>query len=252
VNLEAWQPLAGRTAVVTGGSTGIGAAIVRLFATAGARGAVLDVAPAGNPPAGWLVLEADVRDATSLEKAFGAAAERLGPIDVLVAAAGVVPRWSSVDSLDLAEWDEVLAVNARGVAATLLHALPVLREGASIVVIASLNAWKGDPHLIAYTASKHAVLGIVRSAAPELGRRGIRVNAIAPGPVATEAMVARMRRREAEHGLPVDEALAAAAAQTALGRIATVEDVAGAALFLAGELSSGISGQLLAVDGGIG
>src|SRR5439155_18526299 len=121
----------------------------------------------------------------------------------------------------------------------------------SLVVIASLNAWRGDPNLIAYTASKHAVLGLVRSVALDLGSRGIRVNAIAPGPVATDAMVGRMRRREAPPGLPVDEALAAAARQTALGRIATVDEVAGAALFLASDLSSGVTGQLLHVDAGI-
>jgi NAD(P)-dependent dehydrogenase (short-subunit alcohol dehydrogenase family) len=175
----------------------------------------------------------------------------LGRVDALVAAAGVVPPWSGMASLDLAEWDAVLAVNARGVAATLLHALPIVEDGASIVVIASLNAWKGDPHLVAYTASKHAVLGIVRSAALDLGSRGIRVNAIAPGPIATEALLGRMERRQATLGIPVQEALETAARQTALGRIATIEEVAGAALFLASGLASGITGQLLPVDAGV-
>jgi NAD(P)-dependent dehydrogenase (short-subunit alcohol dehydrogenase family) len=251
MSVETWAPLAGRAAVVTGGSTGIGAGIARLFAAAGASGAVLDLAPAQARPAGWLAIDADVRDETSLAAAFDGVREGLGGIDALVAAAGVVPPWSSVASLDLAEWDEVLRVNARGVAATLLHALPAVRDGASIVVIASLNAWKGDPNLIAYTASKHAVLGLVRSAALDLGPRGIRVNAIAPGPIATDAMLARMQRREQTLGIPVDEALAAAGRQTALGRIATVDEVAGAALFLASDLSSGVTGHLLPVDAGI-
>jgi NAD(P)-dependent dehydrogenase (short-subunit alcohol dehydrogenase family) len=251
MDLGGWRPLAGRTAVVTGGATGIGAAVARLFAAAGGRGAVLDVAPAEDPPAGWGALEADVRDDASLAAAFEGVRAGSGRVDVLVAAAGIVPPWSGVASLELAEWDEVLAVNARGVAATLLHALPAMGEGGSIVVVASLNAWKGDPRLAAYTASKHAVLGLVRSAALELGSRGIRVNAIAPGPIATEAMLGRMRRREAELGLPVEHALAAAGALTALGRIATVDEVAGAALFLASELSSGVTGHLLPVDAGI-
>ena len=118
-------------------------------------------------------------------------------------------------------------------------------------MIASLNAWRGDGNLISYTASKHAVLGLVRSAALDLGRRGIRVNAVAPGPVATEALLARLRRREASGGAAVEEALAAASSATALGRIATADEVAGAVLFLASDLSSGITGHLLPIDGGI-
>jgi NAD(P)-dependent dehydrogenase (short-subunit alcohol dehydrogenase family) len=237
--------------VVTGGSTGIGAAICRVFAAAGARGAVLDVARAVEPPPAWLALEADVRDDASLATAFGRVRDELPRVDVLVAAAGIVPPWRGIESLDLDEWDEVFRVNVRGVASTLLHGMPAVGDGASIVAIASLNAWKGDPNLASYTAGKHAVLGLVRSAALDLGGRGIRVNAIAPGPIATEALLARLRRREAELGTPVAEALAAAARQTALGRIATADEVASAALYLASGLSSGVTGQLLCVDGGI-
>jgi NAD(P)-dependent dehydrogenase (short-subunit alcohol dehydrogenase family) len=251
MSVAAWAPLAGRTAVVTGGSAGIGAGIVRLFAAAGAHGAVLDLAPPASVPAGWLTIEADVRAASSLAAAFERVERELGRVNALVAAAGVVPPWSSVSSLDLSEWDEVLAVNARGVAATLLHGLPIVEDGGSIVVIASLNAWRGDPNLVAYTASKHAALGIVRSAAVDLGRRGIRVNALAPGTIATDALLGRMKRREATLGIPVEEALETAARQAALGRIATVEEVAGAALFLASDLGSGITGQLLHVDAGV-
>jgi NAD(P)-dependent dehydrogenase (short-subunit alcohol dehydrogenase family) len=239
--------LAGRTAVVTGGATGIGAAIIRLFATEGANGTVIDVAAVDRCPDGWRSVVADVRDDSSLAAAF----ETTGDIDVLVAAAGIVPPWSSIETLDLSEWDEVMSVNARGVAATLLHAAPRTREGGSVVVIASVNAWRGDPNLAAYTASKHALLGLVRSAAVDLGRRAIRVNAVAPGPVATEAMLARHRRREEAGGVPADDALAAAAAVTALGRIATADEVARAVLFLASDLSSATTGHLVPVDGGI-
>ena len=98
-------------------------------------------------------------------------------------------------------------------------------------------------------ASKHAVLGIVRAAALDLGKRGIRVNAVAPGPIATQALLDRMRRREQAGGLTVDEALGAAGEGTALGRIATVEEVADAVFFLAN--AGGITGHLLPVDGGI-
>jgi NAD(P)-dependent dehydrogenase (short-subunit alcohol dehydrogenase family) len=117
--------------------------------------------------------------------------------------------------------------------------------------MASLNAWRGDGNIASYVASKHAVLGIARSAAIDLGRRGIRVNAIAPGPIATEALLSRMQNRAQGGGLAVEDALTAAASITSLGRIATAADVAGTALFLASDLSLGITGQLLPVDGGL-
>jgi NAD(P)-dependent dehydrogenase (short-subunit alcohol dehydrogenase family) len=239
--------LAGKSAVVTGGATGIGAAVVRALAAAGAHGAVFDIAVAGDCPDGWRSVIADVRDDAALAAAF----QQSEGLDVLVAAAGIVPPWSSIATLDLEEWDEVMRVNARGVASTLSLAAAAAREDASMVVIASVNAWRGDPNLAAYTASKHAVLGLVRSAALDLGRRGIRVNAVAPGPIATEAMLDRQRRREETLGTSVNDSLAAAAAATALGRIARVDEVAQAVLFLASGLSSGTTGHLLPVDGGI-
>jgi NAD(P)-dependent dehydrogenase (short-subunit alcohol dehydrogenase family) len=247
VSIVSWAPLADRAAVVTGGSTGIGAGIARLFAAAGAQGTVVDRAPAAELPDGWGHVTADVADEASLAAAFAG----LEHIDVLVAAAGIVPPWRSTETIELAEWDEVLAVNLRGVAATLLHAAPLMGDGGSIVVIASLNSWKGDPNQIAYTASKHGVLGVVRSVARDLGRRGIRVNAVAPGPIATAAFLGRLERRAGAGGLPVDEALAVLAAQTSLGRIATTDEVSRTVLFLASDLSSGVTGQLLPVDGGI-
>jgi len=237
--------LMGRRALVTGGASGIGAAIATRFAEEGATGVVFDVADA-DPPDGWSARRVDLRD----EAAVSAALD--GTLDIVVAAAGIVPPWSRVAELDLAQWDEVFAVNTRGVAATLKHAAPRLRDGGAIVVVASLNSWRGDPNLAVYAASKHATLGLVRSAALDLGGRGIRVNAIAPGPIATDALLERMRRRSEAGGLSVDDALAAAAAGTSLGRIATVDDVANAALFLASDLAGGITGHLLPVDGGLG
>jgi NAD(P)-dependent dehydrogenase (short-subunit alcohol dehydrogenase family) len=242
--------LTGRRAVVTGGARGIGAAVTARLSAEGATGRVLDLGAALEQhasPAGWSAAPTDVRD----EATLAAALDGEDAVDVVVAAAGIVPAWSRVADLDLAEWDAVMAVNARGVAATLKRAAPRLRDGASVVVVASLNAWRGDPNLATYAASKHAALGLVRSAALDLGQRGIRVNAVAPGPVATDALLDRLRRRADAGGLPVDEALAAAAAMTALGRIATIDDVVGAVLFLASDLAAGMTGQVLPVDGGL-
>lgn len=243
--------LAGRVALVTGGTRGLGAAIARTFAGSGARGAVVDIAP-GPCPEGWTSLVADVTVEQDVERAVADTVEYFGRLDVVVANAGVVPPWSDAADLNLPELDRTLAVNVRGVAATIKHGARALRgSGGAIVVMASLNAWHAAPAQGAYTASKHAVLGLVRTAALDLGGDGIRVNAIGPGPVATDALRERLARREAEGGLPVDEALQQAALGTALGRLATEDDVAGAALFLACDLSSGITGALVPVDAGL-
>lgn len=114
-----------------------------------------------------------------------------------------------------------------------------------------MNSSHGIPSQGAYTASKYAVLGLVRTGALDLGRHGIRVNGIAPGPVLTDAFRERLADREREGGLTADDALAGAAAGTALGRLVTEEDVARVALFLASDLSSGVSGALIPVDAGL-
>jgi NAD(P)-dependent dehydrogenase (short-subunit alcohol dehydrogenase family) len=243
--------LAGRSAVVTGGARGLGAAIAERLAEAGAVGTVIDVSLPAEPswPPGWTAAAADVRDPDALSAAFGPPGR--AP-DVVVACAGVVPPWTRTADIDAAQWEEVLAVNVRGVMLTVREAARRMTgRGGSIVVIASLNGWKGDPHLASYTASKHAVVGLVRSAALDVGRDGIRINAVGPGPVATEALLGRMASRADAIGVPVEEALRRAAEQAALGRIATAAEVADAVLFLASDLSSGITGQLLAVDAGI-
>lgn len=243
--------LDGRVALVTGGARGLGAAIAHAFAEAGARGSVVDL-ETGSAPAGWTALRADVTVEGEIEQAMMDTAGQFGRLDVVVANAGIVPAWSGTDDLDLDALDRTLAVNVRGVAATLKHAARALGpDGGSIVVMASLNAWHAAPSQAAYTASKHAVLGLVRTAALDLGPKGIRVNALGPGPVATKALRQRMSLRAAAGGLPIDEAMRQAAAGTALGRMVTPEDVARAALFLASELSSGITGVLLPVDAGL-
>jgi NAD(P)-dependent dehydrogenase (short-subunit alcohol dehydrogenase family) len=285
--------LAGRLAVVTGGGSGLGAAIARRLAEAGATGIVIDqsfpavpglagsaapavpeasrpgpavpglagsaapAVPEASRPgpavpgmAGWTSAVADVRDPAALAAAFDQAAGAAP--QVVVACAGIVPPWTSTADIDAGQWEDVFAVNVRGVMLTIREAVRRMGDGGgSIVAISSLNGWKGDPHLPSYTASKHAVVGLVRSAALDVGPRGIRVNAVAPGPIATPALRARMASRAGPLGLPVAEALRQAASLTALRRIATETEVADAVLFLASDMSSGITGQLLAVDAGL-
>lgn len=247
--------LAERVALVTGGGRGLGAAIARAYAEHGAAGSVSDLDEASareGAPEGWHALAADVTAEAEVAGAVAETVSRFGRLDVVVANAGLVPHWRETRELDLDEWDRIFAVNVRGVAATIKHAIPALRErGGSIVVMASLNAWRAHPHQGLYTSSKHAVLGLARAAALDLGRFGIRVNALAPGAVATDALLGRMEYRAERGGLSAAEALERAAAETALGRMATEEDVAGAAVFLASDLSSGITGALIPIDAGL-
>jgi NAD(P)-dependent dehydrogenase (short-subunit alcohol dehydrogenase family) len=249
--LETNRLLGDRTAVVTGGANGIGAAIVRrLSASGAARGVVLDLPGAlgrDAPPAGWSEVAVDLRNDESVTRAFDDARAQLGTIDILIAAAGVVPAWSGIDTLDADEWDDVFRVNARGVMRSIQEGQRGMAEGGAIVVIASQNAWRGSPQLAGYTASKHAALGLVRSVAHELGLKGIRVNAIGPGSVATDAYRSRLSRREAEGGLEVEAALERERLMTPLRRLATPEEIAGAAVFLASDLASGITGHVLPV-----
>jgi NAD(P)-dependent dehydrogenase (short-subunit alcohol dehydrogenase family) len=240
-----------RGAVVTGGANGIGEAIVRRLAGVGvSRGAVVDLPDAvsgASAPKGWTGVGVDLRDDEWVTKAFEAVREAVGTVDLLVAAAGIVPLWTGIADLDPQEWDDVFRVNARGVMRSIQECVPAIPNGGTIVVIASQNAWRGNENLASYVASKHAVLGLVRSLALELGPRGIRVNAIGPGSVATDAYVGRLRRREGEGGLSVDDALAREAATAPLRRLTTVDDVAGATLLLASELASAVTGHLLPV-----
>lgn len=228
--------------------------IAARLAASGAQGAVFDLvgADASSIPDKWQAVSTDVRDAGAVREAFARVADELGRPHVVVASAGVVPAWTSTAEIDVDDWERVFAVNARGVMLTVKEAVRVMGQGpGSIVAISSLNGWKGDPKIPSYVASKHAVVGLVRSVALDVGRRGIRVNAVGPGPVATEALLERMADRQASTGMSVDESLSAAASVTALGRIVTADEVATAVLFLASDLSSGITGHLLPVDGGV-
>lgn len=204
-------------------------------------------------PPGFEAVPGDVTEEATIATAVSALVRRHGRLDVVVANAGIVPPWRDTQDLDFAEWDRVMAINVRGVAATIKHAAPAMKAtGGAIVAMASINAFAAHPRQMLYTASKHAVLGVVRAAARDLGRFGIRVNGVAPGPIATEALLDRIRTRASNGGRSEPDALATLAADTALGRLASADEVARAVLFLASEMAGGITGELLPVDAGFG
>jgi NAD(P)-dependent dehydrogenase (short-subunit alcohol dehydrogenase family) len=243
--------LASRRFLVTGGARGIGAAVVSTLTAHGADGAIIDLRTDDAAPSSWPVVSADVTDEAAMRDAIATLVADGGPFDGLVAAAGIVPPWQTPAELDLDDFDRTMAVNVRGVAVVLKHVVPTMPEGSTVVAIASLNAWRGDPNLLAYAASKHAVLGVVRSAAMALGPSGIRVNAVAPGPIATEALLARIDARAASTGRDRATALQDSADLTALRRLATEDDVANAVLFLSSNWSASTTGHLLPVDSGL-
>jgi NAD(P)-dependent dehydrogenase (short-subunit alcohol dehydrogenase family) len=242
-----YPSLAGRTVFVTGGASGIGAALVEAFHGQGARVAFIDRdAAAGRALADRLAgvrFEAvDVRDADALAASVQAAGAALGPIRVLVNNVADDTRHRALET-DAAAWRERLAVNLDPtfLASTAAQSQMAEAGGGSIINLASINALLGPPDMPAYIAAKAAILGLTKALAREWGGQGIRVNAISPGWVVTERQLALWLTPQAE---------AEWARQTALpGRIQP-EDVARLALFLAADDSAMITGQNHVIDAG--
>jgi 3-oxoacyl-[acyl-carrier protein] reductase len=230
--------LSGQVAVVTGGSGGIGCAIIRVLEQAGALAISLDVAGPTEGKPEWV--KCDVTDDVSVAAAIRRVAEGRGRIDIVVHAAGVT-RDAVLWKLPVSDWDLVHNVNLRGAFLLLRHAVPVMRRGKSgrIVLIGSINGSRGKFGLTAYASSKAGLIGLAKSAARETARFGILVNVVEPGMVRTpmtEALPEEVRR--------------AAEAESLLGRLLEPEEVAEAVLFLCGRGARQITGQILRVDGG--
>lgn len=235
--------------VITGGSSGIGAALVDFYIKKNSHVFSLDIADGNN---GAEHIDCDVRNERSVADAMTKVRNDSRVIDVLIANAGVVPSWQSTAEIEVEDFRRVIEINLIGAVLTLKHGAPLMRSpGGSIVLTGSINSWKGDPNLASYVASKHGVLGVIKSAAMDLGPRGIRVNGVGPGPVATEALASRILRRHDNDQSKAREYFERMAQGTALKRIATVEEVIHAIDFLASPLSSGITGELINVDGGV-
>ncbi|WP_293292140.1 SDR family oxidoreductase [Oricola sp.] len=244
-----------RRAVVTGGAGGLGRAIARELVTAGAAVTIIDLPSALEGQAPEHGIEAVGLDllAGDAETMLAQRAGTIGPVDILVANAGVVPPWRRISDLDLGEWDRVFAINVRAIAMSLKVFAPRLAQSScgSAILMASINGYRAHPMQAAYTASKHAVLGLMRAAALDMGKEGTRVNALAPGPVLTDALTTRIAARHAQGGPAPEEAVKALTDETALGRVSTEQDIARAALFLASDAAAGITGVCLPVECGL-
>jgi NAD(P)-dependent dehydrogenase (short-subunit alcohol dehydrogenase family) len=235
----------GLVAAVTGGASGIGAAVVGELVAQGARVAVLDLDPRGA--ADGLPVRADVADDTSVRAAVAQVLAALGRLDVLVNNAGIGAQGTVADNDD-AEWLRVLDVNLLGMVRTSRAALPALRRSpaAAIVNIGSIAATAGLPQRALYSASKGAVLALTRAMAADHLSEGIRVNCVNPG-TADTPWIARLLERSED---PAAERAALEARQPH-GRLVSADEVAVAVAYLASPRSGSTTGTTLAVDGGM-
>lgn len=242
--------LKGKTALITGGNSGIGLATAKLFVQEGAHVAItgrnketLDAA-AKELGANGLAIAADANDVAATERAFAQAAEKFGKLDIVFANAGI-PGNTPVGATTLETFENIIRTNLTSVFFTVQAAVPHLNDNASIVLNGSVISVLGNPGYSAYAATKAGVRAMARVMASELSPRGIRVNLVAPGAARTPIW---------NGAAPTADAFAALekriAGVTPLGRIAEPDHIAKAVLFLASDDAAHVQGQEIFVDGG--
>jgi NAD(P)-dependent dehydrogenase (short-subunit alcohol dehydrogenase family) len=248
--------LDGKSAIVTGGTSGIGAAVAEAFVQQGARVVIAgrreEEGRAIEKRIGARFIRADVSSEADVKAMVGQTVEWFGRLDCLVNNAGIPAPMISIADVDVAAIDQVLAVNVKGVLLGLKHAAPVMlaQRSGSIINISSMAALRGGLSGHVYSASKGAVSALTRSAAAELGEKGIRVNSISPGAIVTGIF----GKNAGLEGSKADQVAGmvkdAFASVQPIPRAGMPDDIAHAAVFLASDWAGFISGQDIVVDGG--
>ena len=251
--------LDGKVAVITGGTGGIGRAIAEGFLAEGARVVVSGrnadrgeqvVSELGADRA--LFSQGDATTKEGVEQAVEAAVEHFGHIDIMVNNAGGAERLAPLVDLYDEDWDLVMKWNLYstfwGTRAALRHMLP--RKNGRIINISSVEGKHGKPVLTAYVAAKHAINGLTKAAAKEVGTQGVTVNAICPGLVITDIIKRNGPLTAQAMGITFDEMVGLFAAESAIKRPNTVDEVAAVAVLLASDVGAGITGAIYSVDGG--
>ena len=248
--------LAGKVAVVTGGGSGIGAAVARLLAREDCRVVVAgrreDLVRAVADDIGGMAFAADVTVDAEVSGLFDACDDRFGRLDVLVNNAGYGGGGLiAAEEMDFAAWDRTFAVNVRGPMFCIARAIPLLRrQGGTIVNVASIAGLKPNRLQIPYGASKAALVNLTKSVADEVGAYGIRVNAICPGAVDTDLYRGNAGRRVAATAGTIDDDKRRIASRSALDRLTAAEEVASGVLFLASAASGSMTGTHMVMDAG--
>ena len=248
--------LSGRTAVVTGGASGIGRATAVAIAEAGGRVFVGDVAlrPENEEPYQTLGIEQTVCDVTQLDQLqslIDGAAESTGRLDILVNNAGIV-LVGQVDEIDEVDWDRCLDTNLKAAFFGVKFALPHMRRGGggAVVNTASNAGLLPRAHDPAYSISKQALVGLTRSLALCHSKDRVRVNCVCPGPVSATEIMESDLRAQPDPTAAAERVIAASPLAEALGRMVTPEEVASAILYLVGEAGEMVTGTAVAIDGG--
>jgi NAD(P)-dependent dehydrogenase (short-subunit alcohol dehydrogenase family) len=251
--------LTGKTAVVTGAAGNIGLATTRLFLKEGARVLLVDrdataleqALDSFHPHFGPNLASgcvADVTDADAVRAYVHRAATQFGLVDVFFNNAGIEGPSARIAEFPEDGFDAVMAVNVRGVFLGMKYMAPVMRDGGSVIITSSIMGLKGSGGFVAYTASKHAVIGIMRDTAIDLSPRQIRVNSVHPGYVESDMLLRILRN--ARPGKPDAELLAAFAGKSRLGQCVSPVQVAEMVVFLASDESRMATGQTFVVDAG--
>ena len=248
----------GKVAVITGAANGIGRAAALAFAKSGARIVVVDRDQAGGEATAGIIRQqggeatfvaADVTKSADVQNYVKKALDAYGRIDCFFNNAGIEGTVKHIAEYDEAVFDQVISVNVKGVFLGLRHVLPVMlqQKSGAIVNTASVAGLVATPGMPAYVASKHAVIGLTKTAAGEVARSGVRVNAVCPGPVDT-----RMIHSLEQQLNPDDPASVGQRYQAALpsGRYTTPEEIANMVVFLCSDLASNTTGGQFVVDGG--